>query len=90
MLNLTQTDLTRQERLVIWLRRAGITKTQVAQAVGVQCVAVARWFKAESIPSWRHKQLVEFGIPSELLPPAIDKAPGPQPRAKREKCILHQ
>lgn len=83
MINLTQSDLTRQERLSIWMRRAGITKMQVAEKIGVQPIAVTRWFRAETIPTWRYWQLVEFGIPPDLLPDALDKAPGPRPRAKR-------
>lgn len=84
--NLTQSDLTRQERLMIWLRRAGITKMQIARTLGVQPVAIARWFEAKSIPTWRHNQLVQFGIPAELLPPAVDRAPGPKPKAR--VCVL--
>ena len=80
MTNVTQGDLTRQESLLIWLRRAGITQKRIAVAVGVQSVAVGHWLKAERISSWRRKQLVDFGIPSELLPPAVDKAPGRKPQ----------
>lgn len=73
----TYDNLTRQERLLIWLRRANITNAQVADALDVAAIAVTRWFRADSIPPRRHRQLVEFGIPAELLPPAVDKTPGP-------------
>ena len=79
--SITSTDLTRQERLLIWLRRAGITHVDIAKKVGVSSsMSVARWFNAESIPTRRHRQLVDFGIPAELLPPALDINPGPRPK----------
>lgn len=69
--NITLTELTRQERLLIWLRRAGLTNKAIAQATGVKPAAVTRWLESETIPPWRHAQLVELGIPVELLPPAV-------------------
>lgn len=80
---ITCDNLTRQERLLIWLRRANITNAQIAAALNVGAIAVTRWFRADSIPSWRHRQLVTFGIPADLLPPAVDKAPG---RARKSEC----
>ena len=79
-LNITLTDLTRQERLSIWLRREGVSVSSIAQRLNVQVMTVSRWLKAERLSSWRHRQLVELGIPAELLPPAVDVAPGPQKR----------
>mgnify|MGYP000152257866 CR=1 FL=1 len=73
---ITYEELTRQERLLIWLRRANLNNAQIAEALNVSAIAISRWFRAESISSWRHRQLVDFGIPAELLPPAVDKAPG--------------
>lgn len=78
MQEITLTTLTRQERLLIWLRRANITNAQIAAALNVGAIAVSRWFRAKTIPTWRHRQLVKFGIPAELLPPAADIAPGPK------------
>lgn len=83
-INIASTDLTRQERLLIWLRRAGITNVDIARKIGVSSsMSVTRWFNAESIPTRRHRQLVDFGIPAELLPPALDITPGPRPRGGR-------
>lgn len=84
---ITYEELTRQERLLIWLRRANLNNAQIAEALNVSAIAISRWFRAESIPSWRHRQLVDFGIPAELLPPAVDKAPG---RQRREKALFRQ
>lgn len=69
--NITLADLTRQERLLIWLRRAGLTNKAIAEAVGVKPAAVTRWFEAETIPPYRHDQLTRFGIPAELLPAPV-------------------
>lgn len=71
MINLTQSELTRQERLLIWLYREGITKMQIAKAIGVSPIAVTRWFQSERIPTWRHKQLVAVGIPFVSAPSSM-------------------
>lgn len=75
---LTQDDLTRQERLAIWLRRKGVSQAAIARTIGVKPMAVKRWFDAERLPSWRVRQLLEFGIPEALLPRAEDVASGPR------------
>lgn len=80
MLELTQSTLTRQELLRIWLYRRGITKTQIAKAIGVTIMAVTHWFESERIPTRRHSQLVDLGIPPELLPVAEDLPRGPRSR----------
>ena len=83
MINLTQSELTRQERLLIWLYREGITKMQIAKAIGVSPIAVTLWFQSERIPKWMHKQLVDVGIPYELLKEAVDIARGPRPKESK-------
>ena len=76
---ITHDNLTRQELLLIWLRRANLTQRQVAEALDVTPIAVTRWFFHKNyIPTWRHQQLMAFGIPEDLLPPAKDVAPGPK------------
>lgn len=91
---ITQASLTRQEQLRVWLRRANITQAKIAELLGVEAVSISRWFYGrESIPTWRHGQLTSLGIPSELLPPAVDKAPGPvrkprQPEIRADMSVL--
>lgn len=86
--NLSLTDLTRQERLVIWLRRAGISNAALARALGTGQATICRWINhADSLPSWRHRQLTEFGIPAELLPPAMDIPGGPKPGSKQAAAV---
>lgn len=66
----TQSELTRQERLLIWMRRTGKTNVMLAQFAGVSCMAVGRWMKQEALPWHRVQILRDFGIPEELLPTA--------------------
>ena len=46
---ITYEELTRQERLLIWLRRANLNNAQIAEALNVSAIAISRWFRAESI-----------------------------------------
>ncbi|MBQ3060101.1 MAG: XRE family transcriptional regulator [Desulfovibrio sp.] len=78
MKTLSQNDLTRQERLFIWMRREGHTNRAVAKALGVGITSITRWIAADTIPTRRHRQLVDFGFPEELLPPAKDISSGPK------------
>lgn len=70
------TELTRQERLLIWLRRAGIQYKDIAEQTGVKTAAVSKWFDGDTIPPYRHQQLVDMGIPADLLPLPVYKAGG--------------
>ena len=79
---LAQIDLNRQELLLIWMRRNSLSYSDIAKAMEVSPSTVRAWFEAESIPTWRHEQLVKFGIPAELLPSGINIAPGPRRGAK--------
>lgn len=75
---LSQTPLTRQERLLVWMRRKKLTNADIARRLEVGNATVRAWFEAESIPQWRHDALVALGIPAELLPPGQNIAPGPK------------
>ncbi len=78
MEKLPQIAFTRQAMLLAWLKQEGITQARIAQALETSEQSVSRWMRAESLSSRRHEQLVKFGIPAELLPPAIDICPGPK------------
>ena len=73
MEEISQIVFTRQAMLSAWLKQEGITQASIAQAL-----EISRWIRAQSLSSWRHSQLVSFGIPVNLLPPVVDKAPGPK------------
>lgn len=76
----TQADLTRQERLLIWIRRKGTTQAKIASELGMGKVAVGRLLFSERASSWRVQQLRDYGIPEDLLPRAEDIPSGPRPK----------
>lgn len=78
MREIPRLNLNRQGRLIGWLKQEGITQAEIARSLSASEQTVSRWIRSDSIPSWRHRQLVAFGIPEELLPPAIDIPSGPK------------
>lgn len=81
MTHITETALTRQELLLLWIRRNGLKQVELARHVGVTPITLSRWLRSDRLPSWRVAQLRQAGIPEELLPLAQDIRPGP--RSKR-------
>lgn len=75
----TQTDLTRQERLKVWLWRNNLPQAAIARKLGVAKATVGYWIRAEHLPTERVAMLRELGIPAELLPEARDLPSGPRP-----------
>lgn len=73
---ITREDLTRQERLLIWISRQSKTQAAIANGIGVSKAAIGRLLFSERAPSWRVQQLREYGIPEDLLPRAEDIPPG--------------
>lgn len=71
---------TRQELLRIWLGRKKTGFKQLGQKMGISGQAVSELCDGDTIPTRRHAQLVELGVPSELLPFPQDINPGPKPR----------
>lgn len=81
MENLPRIEPTRQEALRLWLARQGIRQRDIAKRLGIGENTISRWLGANSIPTWRHRQLLSLGIPEALLPAPVDIAPGPKRRA---------
>lgn len=73
-------DLTRAEKLEVYMKRKNITFSNIAKSIGVAPASARRMLLNESIPTWRHNQLLAAGIPDVLLPPARDVAPGRKPK----------
>lgn len=71
-------ELTRLERLIIWLRRNDMNFSRIGELLGITRMSAGRLCKAERIPSERHRELVQLGIPIDLLPPAEDVRRGPK------------
>ncbi len=79
-------ELSRLERLIIWMRRNNINFSEIGESLGITRMSAGRLCKAERIPSSRHRELVQLGIPTDLLPPAEDVRRGPKtgtPRIRR-------
>lgn len=78
MHDISYAQLTRKERLYIWLRREGLSCAKIADAIGEKQNTVSLWLSSETIPVLRHKRLVAFGIPADLLPPGVNRRSGPK------------
>jgi hypothetical protein len=78
--NLTQ--LTRQELLRIWMLRNGITFTQLGHHLGITSNAVSKLCLQDTMPTRRHRALVSYGVPPDLLPLPVDLKTGPKSKKK--------
>lgn len=79
----TLSDLTRQERLDIWMRRGGVTFVRLGEICGVHANCAAKLLRQETLPVRHHAALLAAGVPLELLPEALDQKPGPKPKSER-------
>lgn len=75
----TRNDLTRQERLSVWLKRNKLSASKIGQKIGVSAQYSWRILRAERAPVARVEQLRALGIPDSLLPRAEDVPPGNKP-----------
>lgn len=82
------TPLTRQEALRVWMGRNGTTFTSMGGSLGISANAVSKLCDNETMPTHRHRQLLELGVPEDLLPQAVDIKPGPKPRTMQEEFVI--
>lgn len=75
-------EFSREERLLIWLRRRGLSYAALAKMLDITRMSALRLCKAKQISSIRHTQLSDLGLPIELLPEVQDK---PRGRKRRKK-----
>ena len=73
-------ELSRDEKLEIWVRRKEISYQILAAVAGISKSVFSRRLSEGALTSYQHKNLVDYGVPPELLPPAIDKRRGPKPK----------
>jgi len=73
-------QVTRQELLILWLRRNGISFRELGRRLGVTDVSAKRICRAETAPVHRVECLLEMGIPENLLPEAQNKIVGRRPK----------
>ncbi|MFV0422278.1 hypothetical protein [Oleidesulfovibrio sp.] len=67
----TQAELTRQEKLSLWMRRAGKTNVALAAFAKVAPITTSRWLRSDSLAWYKVQVMIDFGIPQELLPNPI-------------------
>lgn len=78
-LDLTQPD--RQAKLEAFLSAHRISKSQLAELLGIHGSYVGKICSGERRPKEHIEQLIALGIPADLLPSPCDGRPGPKPRA---------
>lgn len=66
----SQEELTRQERLTVWMRRAGTSGAKLGIYANVTTITACRWLRADALPWHKVQVLRDFGVPEELLPEA--------------------
>lgn len=71
---------TRQEALRLWIERKKLSFAEIGRRMGISGVHVATLCDHGTMSVHRHAQLLEIGVPAELLPVALDVKPGPKPR----------
>lgn len=72
----------RQDRLRAWLALHGIRFGELAEQLGVHPSMITRIVKGERAPAKRIRQLLELGIPEDLLP---EPSPPPGRPAKNAR-----
>jgi transcriptional regulator with XRE-family HTH domain len=72
----------REAGLKAWLARRGIGHRQLARQLGVHPSMITRIFKGERRPPKRIRQLIDLGIPADLLPAPNVRGPG-RPRLQK-------
>lgn len=61
-------EFSREEKLIIWLRREGLSYAALGRLLGITRMSALRICKAEEIDIVRYAQLIVLGVPQELLP----------------------
>ena len=80
--NRTQ-DADRIVDLRVWLIRNRVTYRMIGAALGgITGHAVQKMVAKDHVPCARHAQLLAYGIPEDLLPPALDVRSGPKTKEK--------
>jgi hypothetical protein len=83
-------DLTRDEKREIWMKRQGETLEGLAVVCGCGISALSRHFRNETMPTAHHQKLVEYGMPADTLPEPLDRPRGPKPRNAMPMTALAQ
>lgn len=74
----TMPNVDRATALRTWMDEHDVTIRYVAEQLGVSMTLARRYLiLCETVPTRWHGQLVQLGIPAELLPRAEDRKRGP-------------
>lgn len=74
-------DLSRVEKLKIWMIRAGVSYKALARQIGLTGSALGRICAQDTIPTRHHAALLRLGVPVEFLPQPKDLKSGPKPKS---------
>lgn len=83
------TDLSRQERLRLWMHRNSLTFAALGRQLDLTGNAISKLCSQATMPTRRHAELIALGVPDELLPQALDIKPGPKPRPQSTTVSSH-
>lgn len=86
MNEVTQLQPTRQEMLLLYLKRNGLTYASLGKLLGITGQSVLRLCRNPTAPSRRVQQLQAAGIPADLLPTPLDVTPGRKPRGPLQQA----
>lgn len=79
-------DLTQEEKFIIWRIRNAIKYREIQKQIGLTPARLSHLMHRGDIHPWLHKALLEKGVPLEVLPPPVQRKPG-APKKIRESCI---
>jgi hypothetical protein len=82
----TSIELTRQERLLVWMNRNGITFSALGKLMGITGVNARRRLESDTIPPPHYESWSKI-IPADLLPESKYLKPGPKPKADSTNCV---
>lgn len=82
--NVTQSPLTRQERLSLFLRRNSKSIAQIAIEMNISRSGLSKLLIADIASPERVNQLLEMGFPKDLLPEPVARKRGRKPRIQTE------
>ncbi len=80
-LDFNVSDWSRQQRFRVWKFGAGVSYTELARKMGLSHVAVRKLCLGETAPANRLAQLIQLGVPEDLLPKPKVPSNEPNPAA---------
>ena len=82
------TDLTRDEKREIWMKRQGETLESLGAVAGCGFSSLSRHLRNETMPTIYHQRLIAHGMPVDALPEPMDRKRGQKPRRAESMMTL--